>query len=84
MARLIERCKHIEVFAPEIPKLRAVYAEAWAAGRVVADGLGPGHAVRALRPVMRPVRRGPFDGASLSTHQQILAAINAFYTCPAE
>jgi glycosyltransferase involved in cell wall biosynthesis len=41
LARLIERCKHIEAFAAEIPKLRSAYAEAWAAGHVVADGLDP-------------------------------------------
>jgi glycosyltransferase involved in cell wall biosynthesis len=42
VARLIERCKHLEAFVSEIPKLRAVYTEAWAAGRVAADGLDPG------------------------------------------
>ena len=41
VARLIERCKHIEAFAAQMPKIREVYAEAWAAGRVVADGLDP-------------------------------------------
>jgi hypothetical protein len=41
VARLIERCKHMEVFSSEIPKLRATYSEAWAAGRVAADGLDP-------------------------------------------
>jgi len=41
VARLIERCKHIDAFKPEIPKLRAVYTEAWAAGRVAADTLEP-------------------------------------------
>jgi hypothetical protein len=42
VARLIERCKHLEAFVSEIPKLRAVYTAAWAAGRVAADGLDPG------------------------------------------
>lgn len=41
VARLIERCKHLEEFTAELPKLRAAYAEAWAAGRVVADDLDP-------------------------------------------
>jgi len=41
VARLIERCKHIDAFRAEIPKLRAVYAQAWAAGRVSADRLDP-------------------------------------------
>ncbi len=41
MARLLERCKHVEVFGPQVPKLRAVYADAWAAGRVVADRMSP-------------------------------------------
>ena len=37
LARLIERCKHLEAFTAELPKLRTAYAEAWQAGRVVAD-----------------------------------------------
>jgi hypothetical protein len=41
VARLIERCKHIEAFGPELPKLRDAYTEAWQAGRVVADCLAP-------------------------------------------
>jgi glycosyltransferase involved in cell wall biosynthesis len=41
VARLIERCKHIDAFRAEIPKLCAVYAQAWAAGRVSADRLDP-------------------------------------------
>ena len=41
LARLIERCKHIEAFAAEIPKLRSAYTEAWAAGHVVADRFNP-------------------------------------------
>jgi glycosyltransferase involved in cell wall biosynthesis len=41
VARLIERCKHIEAFAAQIPNLREVYAEAWDARRVVADRLDP-------------------------------------------
>jgi hypothetical protein len=47
VARLIERCKHIEAFAAQIPKIRDVYAEAWTAGRVVADGLTRTHCSRA-------------------------------------
>ena len=41
VARLIERCKHIEAFATQVPGLRDVYARAWAAGRVVGDRLDP-------------------------------------------
>ncbi len=41
VARLIERCKHIEAFGAQVPGLRDVYAQAWAAGRVVGDGLDP-------------------------------------------
>ena len=37
LARLIERCKHLEAFKAELPKLRAAYTEAWQAGRVVGD-----------------------------------------------
>ena len=41
VARLIERCKHIEAFGAQVPGLRDVYAQAWAAGRVVGDRLDP-------------------------------------------
>ncbi len=41
VARLVERCKHVEAFGPELPKLRDAYTEAWQAGRVVADRLAP-------------------------------------------
>lgn len=42
MQRLLQRCKHLEQFrATQLPKLREVYAEAWAAGRVTADQLPP-------------------------------------------
>ena len=41
MERLIERCKHIDAFKAEIPKLREVYTASWTAGRVLADHLDP-------------------------------------------
>jgi hypothetical protein len=41
VGRLIERCKHIEEFATQVQGLRDVYAQAWAAGRVVGDRQGP-------------------------------------------
>ncbi len=41
IGRLLERCKHIPSFGPEVPKVYAAYREAWQAGRVVADSLAP-------------------------------------------
>jgi hypothetical protein len=41
VARLIERCKHVEAFVTELPKLRMAYGEAWTADRVIADTLDP-------------------------------------------
>jgi glycosyltransferase involved in cell wall biosynthesis len=39
--RFLERAKHIEAFRPQAPLVHAAYAEAWAAGRVLADKFPP-------------------------------------------
>jgi glycosyltransferase involved in cell wall biosynthesis len=42
MARLLERCKHLDQFrSTQMPLMREVYAAAWAAGRVIADTVSP-------------------------------------------
>jgi hypothetical protein len=42
MARLLERCKHLDEFTRvQLPALRKVYEAAWRAGRVLADHLPP-------------------------------------------
>jgi glycosyltransferase involved in cell wall biosynthesis len=41
IARLIERCKHLPAFGSELAKVHAAYAEAWQAGRIVADEDAP-------------------------------------------
>ena len=40
-ARLLERCKHLPVFREQLAGVRRAYAEAWAAGRVLADDAPP-------------------------------------------
>jgi hypothetical protein len=40
-ARLLERCKHLPVFREQLAGVRRAYAEAWAAGRVLADDTPP-------------------------------------------
>ena len=40
-ARLLERCKHLPVFREQLAGVRRAYADAWAAGRVLADGAPP-------------------------------------------
>ena len=41
VARLLERCKHIPSFGPEVAKVLAAYRGAWTSGRVEADDLAP-------------------------------------------
>ena len=41
VARLLERCKHVDAFQPEIPKIRQAYADAWQSGRVIGDQFPP-------------------------------------------
>ena len=42
LARLLERCKHLPVFRDRhLEGVRRAYADAWAAGRVVADPVPP-------------------------------------------
>jgi len=41
VARLLERCKHVGVFGPEVPRVHEAYADAWVAERVIADRLEP-------------------------------------------
>ena len=40
-ARVLERCKHLPVFREQLAGVRRAYADAWDAGRVVADAAAP-------------------------------------------
>ena len=41
VARLIERCKHIEAFKAQMLELRSAYTDAWTASRVIGDRQDP-------------------------------------------
>ena len=55
VARLVERCKHIPSFGPQVSKIYSVYRDAWEKGRVSADDLAPRDPFCSLRPNSRNI-----------------------------